>query len=260
VTRDSWNPEQYQRFGDERQQPFWDLAALVQRDAPALLIDLGCGTGALTAALHQRLHAARTVGVDSSAAMLAEANALATDGVSFVQGDISTWRPDAPVAVIFSNAALQWEPDHEQLFARLASLLAPGGELAVQMPANFDHPSHRIAAEVAAEPEFSDALQGYTRSVPVLSMERYAELLHSLGFERQHVRLQVYGHVLESTAAVVEWTRGTLLTAYESRMPGDAYQRFLQRYRERVLQELGDRRPYFYAFKRLLLWGQRSPD
>jgi trans-aconitate 2-methyltransferase len=258
VSRDAWDPARYQRFGDERQQPFWDLAALVQGDAPGLVVDLGCGTGELTAALHQRWHATRTIGIDSSVAMLA--NAPATPGVTFVQDDIESWTAGAPVDVVFSNAALQWVPDHERLLPRLAGMLAPGGQIAVQMPANFDHPSHRVAADVAREPEFQDALQGYVRTVPVLAPERYAELLHELSFEDQHVRLQVYGHELPSTAAVADWTRGTLLTAYEARMPPSVYARFLSRYREHLLAALGERAPYFYAFKRILFWGRRSGE
>jgi trans-aconitate 2-methyltransferase len=70
--------------------------------------------------------------------------------------------------------------------------------------------------------------------------------------------MQVYGHELASSADVVEWVRGTLLTDYESRMPAELYERFVERYRERLLEAIGDRRPYFYAFKRMLLWA-RTP-
>src|SRR5579884_136027 len=195
MTRDAWNPAQYQRFAAEREQPFWDLAALVQRQEPRLLVDLGCGTGALTAQLHERLHARRTIGVDSSRAMLQQAASHATEGVEFELGDLTQWAPPAPVDVLFSNAALQWVDDHAALLPRLAAMLAPDGEIAVQMPANFDHPSHRVAARVAAEQPFADALFGYTRQVPVLGIEAYANLLHDIGFTAQHVRMQVYGHV-----------------------------------------------------------------
>jgi trans-aconitate 2-methyltransferase len=144
-------------------------------------------------------------------------------------------------------------PGHPSLFRRLHDLLVPGGELAVQMPANFDHPAHLIAAQVAAEEPFTEPLGGYVRVSPVLPPEAYAALLHELGFAEQHVRLQVYGHVLDSAMEVVEWTRGTLLTDYEARMPAAVFGAFLERYRERLLRAIGDRRPYFYTFKRILM-------
>ncbi|HXH38906.1 MAG TPA: hypothetical protein VNN08_09785 [Thermoanaerobaculia bacterium] len=149
---------------------------------------------------------------------------------------------------MFSNAALHWVPDHERLFARLVALLSPHGQLAVQMPANHDHPSHRIAAELA--PSFG--LE--PRVVSVLPPERYAGLLHHLGFARQHVRVQVYGHVLPSTRDVVEWTKGSTLTPYREALSPERYEEFLAVYTARVVEALGDSRPYFYTFKRVLLW------
>jgi trans-aconitate 2-methyltransferase len=92
----------------------------------------------------------------------------------------------------------------------------------------------------------------------MLDPEQYAELLHDLGFVRQHVRLQVYGHVLDCRADVVEWVKGSLLTDYEKRLPPDLFARFVAEYREALLPQLRDRSPYFYPFKRLLLWAERA--
>ena len=256
TARDTWNPTQYERFRSEREQPFHDLVALITRRPANRVVDLGCGTGVLTAVLHRELGAESTLGVDSSDAMLERARTLDVPGLDFVHGDIGQWWPAAPFDVVFSNAAIQWLGDHPALFARLRAMLVPGGELAVQVPANFDHLSHRLAAEIAREEPFIDAMRGYTRTFAVLAPEEYATLLHQLGFITQSVRLQVYAHVLESPDSVVEWVRGTLLTDYELRMPAALYQEFVTRYRERLNAALGDQRPFFYPFKRILLWGR----
>ena len=116
------------------------------------------------------------------------------------------------------------------------------------MPANHDHPSHRIAADLA--PSF-----GITPTLNVLPPGRYAALLHHLGFARQHVRLQVYGHLLPSSANVVEWTKGTTLTPYREALSPERYDEFLAEYRSRVVAALGNARPYFYTFKRVFMWG-----
>lgn len=78
----------------------------------------------------------------------------------------------------------------------------------------------------------------------------------TLGFERQHVRLQVYGHLLASSTDVVEWTKGTSLTRFAELLDDVGHAELLARYRARVIAELGDVGPYFYAFKRILLWGR----
>jgi trans-aconitate 2-methyltransferase len=253
---DAWDPSQYERFQAEREQPFHDLLGLIRRRPAERIVDLGCGTGALTALLHRELSARETIGVDSSEAMLARANQLTVPGLRFVHADITDFAPAEPVDLVFSNAALHWVADHTGLFPRLANMLTPAGELAVQVPANFDHPSHTVAAALASREPFAGALGGYERAVPVLAPEAYAELLNRLGFVEQHVRLQVYAHLLSATSDVVEWVRGSLLTDYEARMPEDLFVTFVARYRELLLATLGDRRPYFYAFKRILLWAK----
>ena len=249
---DTWNPTQYERFAAERRQPFDDLVGLLHPVPGGTVVDLGCGSGELTVDLHRHTGAARTLGLDSSPAMLARAPAV--EGVVFEHGDLTTWWAPTPVDVVFANAALQWVPDHEHLLAHLASQLAPGGQLAVQVPYNFDHASHTASAAVAAtmlaEPPADPVAEN------VLPPERYAELLHELGFERQHVRLQVYGHVLASSAEVVEWTKGTSLTRFKSVMSNDDFEAFVAAYRERLVAELGDVAPYFYAFKRILFWAK----
>lgn len=249
---DAWDPAQYDRFAAERRQPFDDLLALLRPAPGGRAVDLGCGSGELTVDLHRHLGAAATLGVDSSPAMLERAPSA--DGVSFATVDLTTFAPDAPLDVVAANAALQWVPGHEDLLARLTGLLAPGGQLAVQVPYNFDHPSHTVAAAVAAE--LMDDPPVDPVAVNVLTPPRYAEVLHELGYAEQHVRLQVYGHVLDSAADVVEWTKGTSLTRFKGRLTAEQYDAFVDRYRERLVAALGDRRPYFYAFKRILFWAK----
>ena len=245
----SWDVDQYERFKTERAQPFRDLAALIEPRPNMRVVDLGCGTGELTRELHEQLGASETLGIDSSESMLQKA---APSGTLYFQlGDIESFLSEQPFDLVFSNAALHWIPDHERLFTNLVSLLAPNGQLAVQMPANHDHPSHRIAAELATS--FGIA----PRTINILAPESYADLLHRLGFARQHVRLQVYAHVLPSTADVVEWTKGSTLTPYREALPSERYEEFLAEYTDRLVAALGDSRPYFYTFKRVLMWATK---
>lgn len=258
MARDTWNPAQYERFSDERSAPFFDLLALVEPCPGGRVVDLGCGTGELTKVLHERSRASATLGIDTSEAMLERSRSHAGDGLSFELGDIADWVPPEPLDLVYSNAALHWVDDHPALFARLTAALRPGGQLTVQVPANHDHASHLVAERVAAEEPFSEALGGYIRRSPVLSPERYAILLHRLGYQRQHVRMQVYLHVLPEPGAVVDWVKGTLLTDYERRLPAAVYEDFVARYRELLLDELGDDRPFQFTFKRILLWGRKA--
>jgi trans-aconitate 2-methyltransferase len=206
------------------------------------------------------LDAEETVGIDSSASMLDQARALDVHGLSFREGDLASFADPDGVDVILSNAALHWVPDHDAVLARWRDALRDGGQLAVQMPTNADHPSHVLARALAEEEPFACAFDGEPPTDPVLRVrppEEYAVLLDRLGFERQHVRLQVYPHRLASTGEVVEWVKGTNLTRFERSLPPELYAEFLERYRARLLEVLGDQQPYLYTFKRILFWARR---
>jgi trans-aconitate 2-methyltransferase len=252
----TWNPDQYARFRDERSRPFYDLLDLVQGQPDMRVVDLGCGTGELTRVLHERLRARETIGVDSSETMLAKSGASAGNGLRFERGDIGRFRPDREYDLIFSNAALHWLSGHEALLTRLTGGLTPGGQLAFQVPANDDHPTHVVAAALAQEAPFREAMAGYHRDWPNLTPVGYAQLLDQLGYRDQLVRSQVYVHHLPSREDVVEWVKGSLLTDYERRLSPDLFQQFLSRYREQLLAQLDDSQPYFYPFKRILCWGK----
>ncbi|MBK6561578.1 methyltransferase domain-containing protein [Candidatus Amarobacter glycogenicus] len=252
----TWDPDQYHRFRDERSRPFFDLLDLVEPCPGGAVIDLGCGTGELTRILHERSGAATTLGLDSSDTMLAKAGEHAGPGLRFATGDIAQF--SGQYDLVFSNAALQWLDGHEALIPKIAAHVAPGGQLAFQVPANADHPSHLVAHSVAREEPYATALGGYVRDWPVLPPERYAEILDRLGFRDLTVRLEVYGHHLESSGGVVEWVKGTLLTDYQKRMPAGLFERYLARYRELLLGEIGMKAPYFYAFKRVLARGRAA--
>lgn len=253
---DCWNPEQYERYRDERSKPFFDLMELIRPRPGMRVVDLGCGMGDLTLLLHKHLHASETLGIDASEAMLAKAKSFTTDGLRFRKQSIDDFKADHYYDLVFSNAALHWISNHAELLTRLTGALTDEGQLAIQVPANQDFPTHTIAAQMASESPFREALNGYTHPTSVLKPEEYAVLLNRLGYQDLHVRLQVYGHNLKSREDVAQWVKGSLLTAYEQRMPAELYKEFFDRYRQRLADSLEDARPYFLTYKRILLWAK----
>ncbi|WPU66564.1 methyltransferase domain-containing protein [Peredibacter starrii] len=251
MSKDSWAPNQYEKFKDQRSEPFYDLMSLLNKvDSPSI-VDLGCGTGELTAELHKKMNAKQTFGIDSSEKMLEKARAFQTDYLKFELGNIASWNPGKQFDIIFSNAALQWCGDHPALFQNISKNISQGGQLAVQMPMNHDYPTHTIADELSRE-------LGYeSREHPLLLVEDYASLLFKLGFKEQKVQLRVYGHILNSREEVIEWVKGSMLTYYQSRLKEDQFKNFMTEYRERLFKVLPDDKPYFYPFKRIFIWGRK---
>lgn len=258
---DTWNPAQYDKFQREREQPFFDLMALVRPVPNMRVVDLGCGTGRLTRKLHEQLHAHETTGIDRSVRMLEQSAQDATPGLRFEEGTIEAFPGErGAFDLIFSNAAYHWVDDHPALLARLTAALTPSGQLAFQVPAQHDQPSHRLAERLGNEEPFKSALDGWQRPQPVLEPHQYATLLYRLGFASPVVRLHIYPHVLAQPDDVVEWMKGTLLTEYERHLPPALRAPFIDAYRTRILEHLGDTRPFFFPFRRILCWGAKSRD
>jgi len=246
---DVWSPAQYAQFQAERSKPFWDLAGLIDFAGTGRLLDVGCGTGQLTRDLHEQQKIPFSLGIDASPAMLAEAAKLAEEGLYFSQTTVEKFSTEQPFDVVISNAALQWVGGHRSLFPRILTWLRPGGQLAVQMPANFDHPSHVLAEEFGARFGLN------VRKSPVMPMEEYAQTLLDCGATDVNVFTKLYLHPMPSSAGVVEWVKGTLLTHYEKQMDPARYGEFLRDYSSELIDRLGDG-PYLYTFKRLFVYAR----
>lgn len=163
--RAGWDAAQYLRFEDERLRPAIDLIGRIGHPGPARVVDLGCGAGNALPLLAARFPGAAIAGVDGSAAMLAKA---AATGFATHLADIAAWAPEAPVDVLFSNAALQWLGGHEALFPRLLAQFAPGGVLAVQMPAMHAAPLRAEQDRIAREGPWATALAGVASAPAIL--------------------------------------------------------------------------------------------
>jgi trans-aconitate 2-methyltransferase len=249
-----WNPDLYHKFQAERSAPFHDLLALVDIRADLKVVDLGCGSGELTRHLADALPNSDVTGLDSSSQMLEKAASFARPGLVFHLGEQSTLTGDWDL--IFSNAALQWSENHEELIPRLFERLKTGGQIAVQVPSNHNHISHQIYRETAEEKAFKSVLQGFQRHAPVLTIDTYARILFDCGAEQINVFEKVYPHILENSDAVVEWISGTALVPYFERL-GDHKEEFVEAIRRKMRAAMPGA-PAFYPFRRIL-FSARKP-
>lgn len=258
-THGRWDPAQYLRFRDQRAQPFFDLAAMVQRVPGMRVLDLGCGTGELTTWLHGELGASTTIGIDRSDDMLRESAAHAEPGLHFELADITEFVGTSSgerFDLVFSNAALQWVDHHEELMPQLRRLLAAGGQLAVQVPWRSSHPVSEILTEVVSREPYASHLSGYRRASSTQTPDWYATRLHQLGASEQRVELRVYGHELASPLEAVEWLKGSALTPYRRRLTGELYEQMVAEYQQEVVNHCGADGPYYLPFNRILMWAQ----
>ena len=253
-----WDPVQYELFSGPRTRPALDLLRSFEATSPETVVDLGCGTGHLTATLAGRWPSARVIGVDESASMLARA-ATQSGEITWVEADIAEWEPPRDVDVIFSNAALHWLDDHRLLFPRLAGFLSPRSVLAVQMPDNGGEPSHRIGIELASGTKWGARLRTVVRLSALLSAGEYYELLED-HFDELEIWRTTYVHVLDGEHAVSEWVQGSFLKPCLDALDEEAAAAFLAEYRTLIrpaYTTLADGRTLF-PFSRLFIVARRS--
>ncbi|MEO8608467.1 MAG: methyltransferase domain-containing protein [Chloroflexota bacterium] len=246
-----WNPDQYHKFQTARFAPFDDVAALITAREGLHAVDLGCGTGELTRKLADRLPGCAMQGIDNSPEMLGRAEKHASDSLHFQLETVEDFVADSRQwDLIFSNAALQWIPDHRKLFPALLAKVRSGGQVAVQMPSNFNHIAQSLVVDLALEEPFKTALKGFVRYSPVLPIDDYAQILFAAGFDDITVFEKIYPQVLENSDGVMEFTKGSVFVPYLERL-GDLSDAFLQTYRERLHQHMPGS-PVFYTFRRTI--------
>jgi trans-aconitate 2-methyltransferase len=204
-----WDPAKYLDYADLRARPFYDLVSRIAAAAPRRVVDLGCGPGNLTVSLRERWPGAILECGDSSPEMVRAARSRGLDATVL---DIRDWTPAPDTDVVVSNAVLQWVPDHASLLRRWVSELPPGAVVAVQVPGNFNAPSHALTRELAASPAWASRLaEVVLREDDAVSTPlEYANLLADAGCAVDAWET-TYVQPLPGPHPVLEWITGTAL-------------------------------------------------
>ena len=249
-----WDPDCYLRFKEERAQPFRDLLQLIKVRAGLSVLDLGCGTGELTAELAKFLPGSKVLGVDSSPEMIEKASGVAREGLRFelksIEDISGSWD------LIFSNAAIHWIGDHHSLIRRLWSMLRSGGQLVLQFPSSHRNKGHIAIQDTAAKSPFMEGMDGWVWKFPVLDTEIYAEILFEQGGHEITVSDKVYPHVLNDADAAFKWLSGTTLLPYLERLPEHLHEPFKEQLRKK-LWSIWPSGPFLFPFRRILLSAEK---
>lgn len=261
-----WDPELYNRFRRYRAEPFELILTRLAVRADDTIVDLGCGSGENTLELARRARSGQTLGIDSSAAMIARAQALRDglkpelrDRLRFITGDFRELADDRAYSIVFSNAALQWASNHREVLARWYRALRPGGRMVVQMPSNHEETAQVTLLELAGDAAWSGYVGDLKTPSHVVGGPRdYHAILVALGMVEVDCHYQVFHHPMESPAAIVEFCQATALRPFLDRIPAPRHAEFVAEFTRRLEAAYGTRGPLTFNFRRLFLWGRRA--
>lgn len=224
-----WNPKQYNKYFKQRNRPAIDLIERIPQNSYNSLIDLGCGDGVITKLLMDKFKPTCITGLDSSQSMLEKAKTL-DSSINWQLGSIEKF--DGNYDLIFSNAALHWIDNHNILFNQLMS--QANSTIAIQMPNNFNEPSHVLLRETIFEnSHFKQKLTSTIREAPVLNKSNYYKLLSNYA-NYIDIWETEYLQQLDGKNAVLEWVKGTALVPIQERLNQDEYAEFEHIYGEKL--------------------------
>jgi trans-aconitate 2-methyltransferase len=207
-----WDSQTYLKFANERTQPTLDLIHRIELEEPRRIIDLGCGPGNSTQPLRRHWPNATVVGLDNSPQMIETARQTYPDGI-WELGDAVSWTTAEPFDLVFSNAMLQWLPDHRVLCRHLFEQVAPAGALAVQLPYHYDSALHREILEVSRDPAWDQRMQPARSALTREPTTLYYDTLAPVA-SRVDLWETTYHHLVAGPEAVLEWFRGTGLRPF----------------------------------------------
>jgi trans-aconitate 2-methyltransferase len=233
-----WDPGLYLRFADERTQPSIDLASRVRLESPLKIIDVGCGPGNSTQVLRRRWPKSGILGTDFSGAMIERAKRDFPDQ-SWEIRDASEFDAREEYDLVFSNATLQWIPNHEALVPHLFSGVKKGGALAAQIPMFRTMPVNVAIEAVAARSGWRDRMSGVSELFTYRDAAFYYDVLSALGAKIDMWETS-YVHVLESAVALLDFVKGTALRPYRESLSSDDER---SRFDGELLEELARRYP-----------------
>ena len=230
---EDWNATHYLKYCDERTRAAADLAMRIRLEDPERIADLGCGPGNSTQVLCARWPEADIVGIDNSAGMLESARE-AFPKQRWVQADLLNWNPDHGFDLLYSNAALQWVPNHDALVRNLFTHVLSGGALAFQIPSSTFAVVRKLIHQVSRSSVWNHRMDAPRHA---LTMESPLFYYDSLVNDAVHLDIweTEYNHVMDSKDSIVDWIASTGLRPFLAVLDDEKEQSvFLNQLRERV--------------------------
>jgi trans-aconitate 2-methyltransferase len=247
-----WNPELYLKFNKERIQPSIDLVSRINFDNPENIIDIGCGPGNSTQILVGRWPKAKVTGIDNSPAMIKKAKSDYPDQ-EWIVADAGNFSSEEKYDIVFSNATIQWIPNHEKLLSDFKLLLTSKGKLAVQVPLFWDMPLGKSIAEIGGSDKWKKYTGETKKDLLIHDYHFYYDVLSGL-FSTVDIWVTHYMHVMSSHESILEMISSTGLKPFLEKLETEKDK---SEFTEEVLK--GIKRNYFmqengkvlFPFKRL---------
>jgi trans-aconitate 2-methyltransferase len=180
-----WDGATYDRVSGPMEAMGLEVLARLALSGDETVVDAGCGSGRITAALLERLPDGHVIGVDGAPSMIEAARERLGErpNLELRVADLCELELERPADAILSTATFHWIKDHAQLFARMRAALRGGGQFVAQCGGYGNIRVVREAGEaVGAEEPFAPYLAGWDGPWRYAAPDETEELLAAAGF------------------------------------------------------------------------------
>ena len=229
-----WKPETYLIYEKDRSRPALDLLSQIDLDTDGGIVDLGCGPGNITKIIKDNWPDRKLTGIDISEEMISEAKKkYQKSNIFWEKADITHWTSDEKLALVFSNAAIQWIPNHEVLFLKLLKNLKSKGTLGIQVPITKKLYFQEAIHKLSSLPKWAKYFENVKQINNSIKVNQIYQILSS-HCKDINIWKTSYYHVLTGNSPVTEWIKGTGLTPYLSLLSRPDKKIFLDEYKQLV--------------------------
>jgi trans-aconitate 2-methyltransferase len=231
------------------------------------VLDLGCGDGALTKRLTERVPLGRVLGIDASGGMIRAAAKWEGGNLRFLLMDLRDFGSGASghpafesgFDLIFSNATLHWIHDHRRLLSECRNLLRPGGLIRFSFAGEGNCRNFfRVVKEAMGFESFSGFFRDFEWPWYMPGLSAYRELVRSSGFKDAELWTENADRHFEDEDAMIRWIDQPSLVPFLSVLPGEVRPAF----RDRVVRGMidatrGEDGRCFETFRRIHVSGKK---
>ena len=227
MSRFEFDGEKYKQASKHQKEWGSKLISGININGNETILDLGCGDGILTEQLSTLVPNGKAVGIDASVGMIETAKKLKKSNLSFICLDIDDMEYENCFDIIFSNAALHWVKNHQQLLKNSIKALKPNGILAWNFAgdgtcSNF----YDTVDEVMNLTLYKEFFINYECPWYMPSKDDYFLLIKEVGFKQFDVLYENADRYFANTDEMIKWIDQPSLVPFLKYLPDDKKEGF----------------------------------
>lgn len=244
-----------------KHQKEWGLALISELSfrGNETVLDLGCGDGILTEQLSLCVPCGKVLGIDASMNMIETAKMISRNNLAFIHADINTINYENEFDLIFSNAALHWIKDHNQLLKNAYRALKTYGKILWDFGglgncSNF----FNVIQNKIQEAKYTQYFKDFEWPWFMPSKSQYTDLISTIGFSSYTIKEVNRDRYFSNASEMIKWIDQPSIVPFIKYIPHELKENFRQEVIEEMLkrtQQLNG--TCFETFRRIRIYAQK---